>query len=56
MASILFDVAAIMVFMSPAFLMLLRRMFSPRFIAFEKNIHAHKVASYTLLFWCAVHI
>ncbi|KAI8326031.1 hypothetical protein GQ54DRAFT_301391 [Martensiomyces pterosporus] len=56
MTSILFDVAAILVFMSPTFLMLLRRTFLPRFITFEKNIHAHKVASYTMLFWSAMHI
>ncbi|KAJ1956305.1 hypothetical protein GGI12_005339, partial [Dipsacomyces acuminosporus] len=55
-ASILFDMAAILVFMSPTFLSLLRHTFLPRFITFEKNIHAHKVAAYTLLFWAAVHI
>ncbi|KAJ2624359.1 hypothetical protein GGI26_001493 [Coemansia sp. RSA 1358] len=56
MASTLLDIAAILVFMSPTFLMLLRRTFLPRFITFEKNIHAHKVASYTLVFFSAVHI
>ncbi|KAJ1955583.1 hypothetical protein GGI12_005526, partial [Dipsacomyces acuminosporus] len=56
MRCILFDVGAILVFMSPTFLMLLRRTFLPRFISFEKNIHAHKVASYTMLFWSAIHI
>ncbi|KAI8317939.1 hypothetical protein GQ54DRAFT_130312 [Martensiomyces pterosporus] len=54
--SILFDMAAILVFMSPTFLMLLRYTFLPRFITFEKNIHAHKVAAYTLLFWAATHV
>ncbi|ORX71102.1 hypothetical protein DL89DRAFT_282589 [Linderina pennispora] len=52
----LFDVACIMIFMSPTFLMLLQHTFLPRFIKFEKNIHAHKVAAYTMLFWSAVHI
>ncbi|KAJ1721200.1 hypothetical protein LPJ53_004253 [Coemansia erecta] len=56
MACILFDLGAILVFMSPTFLSLLRRTFLPRFITFEKNIHAHKVASYTMLFWSAIHI
>ncbi|KAJ1953025.1 hypothetical protein GGI12_006106, partial [Dipsacomyces acuminosporus] len=56
MRCILFDIAAILVFMSPTFLMLLRRTFLPRFITFEKNIHAHKVAAYTMLFWAAIHI
>ncbi|KAJ2724647.1 hypothetical protein GGI07_001799 [Coemansia sp. Benny D115] len=56
MACILFDLAAILVFMSPTFLGLLRYTFLPRFITFEKNIHAHKVASYTMLFWSAIHI
>ncbi|KAJ2032156.1 hypothetical protein H4S03_006338, partial [Coemansia sp. S3946] len=42
--------------MSPTFLMLLRRTFLPRFITFEKNIHAHKVASYTMLFWSIMHM
>ncbi|KAJ1802917.1 hypothetical protein LPJ75_006031, partial [Coemansia sp. RSA 2598] len=56
MECILFDLGAILVFMSPAFLSLLRRTFLPRFITFEKNIHAHKVASYTMLFWSAIHI
>ncbi|KAJ2234546.1 hypothetical protein H4R99_003336 [Coemansia sp. RSA 1722] len=56
MECILFDLGAILVFMSPTFLSLLRRTFLPRFITFEKNIHAHKVASYTMLFWSAIHI
>ncbi|KAJ1941673.1 hypothetical protein FBU59_003437 [Linderina macrospora] len=56
MHSMLFDVACIMIFTSPTFLMLLQRTFLPRFIKFEKNIHAHKVAAYTMLFWAAVHI
>ncbi|ORX67557.1 hypothetical protein DL89DRAFT_285573 [Linderina pennispora] len=56
MHCMLFDVACIMIFMSPTFLMLLQRTFLPRFIKFEKNIHAHKVAAYTMLFWSAVHI
>ncbi|KAJ1944497.1 hypothetical protein FBU59_002582 [Linderina macrospora] len=56
MHGILFDVACIMIFTSPTFLMLLQRTFLPRFIKFEKNIHAHKVAAYTMLFWAAVHI
>ncbi|KAJ2779069.1 NADPH oxidase 3 [Coemansia javaensis] len=56
MASILFDAAAILVFMSPTFLAVLQRTLLPRFIVIEKRIHAHKVASYTLIFWCAVHI
>ncbi|KAJ2907089.1 hypothetical protein GGI21_003952, partial [Coemansia aciculifera] len=56
MSCVLLDVAAILVFMSPTLLMLLRRTFLPRFITFEKNIHAHKVASYTMLFWALVHV
>ncbi|KAJ2460641.1 NADPH oxidase 3 [Coemansia sp. RSA 2424] len=56
MSCILLDIAAVLTFMSPAFLMLLRRTFLPRFVSLEKNVHAHTVASYTLLFWTAVHI
>ncbi|KAJ2787777.1 hypothetical protein GGI18_003094 [Coemansia linderi] len=56
MSCILLDIGAILVFMSPTFLMLLRRTFLPRFITFEKNIHAHKVASYTMVFWAIMHI
>ncbi|KAJ1897946.1 hypothetical protein LPJ66_003054 [Kickxella alabastrina] len=55
MACSLFDLAAILIFMSPTFLSLCRRTFLPRFITFEKNIHAHKVASYTMLFWSILH-
>ncbi|KAJ1735262.1 hypothetical protein LPJ61_000636 [Coemansia biformis] len=54
-ASMLFDVAAILVFMSPMFLMAVRRAL-PRFIVIEKGRHAHKVAAYTLTFWSIVHI
>ncbi|KAJ2899802.1 hypothetical protein IWW38_000832 [Coemansia aciculifera] len=53
---ILLDVAAVLLFMSPAFIMLLRRTFLPRFVSLEKNVHAHSAASYTLLFWTIVHI
>ncbi|ORX74596.1 hypothetical protein DL89DRAFT_300838 [Linderina pennispora] len=53
---ILFDMASILVFMSPTFMLLLQRTFLPRFVKLEKNIHAHKVASYTLLFWSALHV
>ncbi|KAI9480035.1 ferric reductase NAD binding domain-containing protein [Coemansia mojavensis] len=56
MSSILFDTAAILVFMSPTAILLLRRTFIHRFITLEKNVHAHKVAAYTMVFWSAVHI
>ncbi|KAJ2158431.1 hypothetical protein GGF46_003782 [Coemansia sp. RSA 552] len=55
MISILVDLAAMFVFMSPTVILLLRRTFLPRFIAFEENIHAHMIASVTMIFWSAVH-
>ncbi|KAJ1930812.1 hypothetical protein EC988_009999, partial [Linderina pennispora] len=54
--SILFDVACILIFMSPTFMLLLQHTFLPRIVRLEKNIHAHKVAAYTLLFWAALHV
>ncbi|KAJ1911007.1 hypothetical protein H4219_006072 [Mycoemilia scoparia] len=42
--------------MSPTFLYLLNRKILPRFITFEKNIHVHKVAAYTLVVWLIGHI
>ncbi|KAJ1679527.1 hypothetical protein EV182_001871 [Spiromyces aspiralis] len=49
-------VAAVYVCMSPTFLMLLRRVTPLRLVTFEKNIHAHKVAGYTLVVWIIIHI
>ncbi|KAJ2490505.1 hypothetical protein IWW37_003065 [Coemansia sp. RSA 2050] len=48
--------ASIFLFMSPTLMLLLRETFLPRYIAIEKNIHAHKVASYTTAFWTVAHI
>ncbi|KAJ2783376.1 hypothetical protein H4R18_001743 [Coemansia javaensis] len=49
-------VAAIFLFMSPTLLELLRRTPLSRHVVFEKNIHAHKVAAYTLVFWGVAHV
>ncbi|KAJ2810658.1 hypothetical protein H4S07_002548 [Coemansia furcata] len=48
--------AAIFLFMSPTLLELLRRTFISRYVVIEKNVHAHKVAAYTFLFWMVAHI
>ncbi|KAJ2746464.1 hypothetical protein GGI20_001307 [Coemansia sp. BCRC 34301] len=41
---------------SPTLLLLLRETFLPRYIAIEKNIHAHKIAGYTSLLWSLTHV
>ncbi|KAI8325800.1 hypothetical protein GQ54DRAFT_254126 [Martensiomyces pterosporus] len=41
--------------MSPTLLELLRRTFVSRHIAIEKNIHAHKVAAYSVFIWMVAH-
>ncbi|KAJ2032275.1 hypothetical protein IW146_007436 [Coemansia sp. RSA 922] len=48
--------SCIFLFMSPTLMLLLRETFLPRYIAIEKNIHAHKVASYTTALWSVVHV
>lgn len=48
--------SAIFLFMSPTLLELLRRTFVSRYVVIEKNVHAHKVASYTLFFWSLAHV
>ncbi|KAJ1954958.1 hypothetical protein GGI12_005674, partial [Dipsacomyces acuminosporus] len=35
---------------------LLRRTFISRYVAIEKNIHAHKIAAYTVCFWTIAHV
>ncbi|KAJ1917648.1 hypothetical protein H4219_003110, partial [Mycoemilia scoparia] len=47
---------AIYICMSPTFLYILNRSILPRAITFEKNIHTHKVAAYTLVFWTILHV
>ncbi|KAJ2472415.1 hypothetical protein GGI02_001593 [Coemansia sp. RSA 2322] len=48
--------AAIFLFMSPTLLELLRRTFISRYVSIEKNVHAHKIAAYTFLFWMLAHV
>ncbi|KAJ2690380.1 hypothetical protein IWW39_000779 [Coemansia spiralis] len=48
--------ASIFLFMSPTLMLLLRETFLPRYIAIEKNIHAHKIASYTTALWSVAHV
>ncbi|KAJ2080510.1 hypothetical protein H4R24_003030 [Coemansia sp. RSA 988] len=56
MDCLMVSISAIFLFMSPALLELLRRTFLSRYIVFEKNVHAHKVAAFTMLFWTIAHI
>ncbi|KAJ2906381.1 hypothetical protein GGI21_004049, partial [Coemansia aciculifera] len=53
---IMVSYGAIFLFMSPTLLELLRRTFISRFVVIEKNVHAHKTASYTFLFWMVAHV
>ncbi|KAJ1913769.1 hypothetical protein H4219_005069 [Mycoemilia scoparia] len=55
-AGIMTCLIAIYICMSPTFLYLINRSILPRVITFEKNVHAHKVAAYTLLFWTICHV
>ncbi|KAJ1987400.1 hypothetical protein GGI25_000774 [Coemansia spiralis] len=53
---LMFSFSVIFIFMSPALLELLRRTFISRYVSIEKNVHAHKVAAYTALFWMIAHV
>ncbi|KAJ1679316.1 hypothetical protein EV182_002297 [Spiromyces aspiralis] len=53
---IMFSTSVILVFMAPTFLSALRYTFISRFVAIDKNIHAHKVAAYTTFFWMFCHV
>ncbi|KAJ2330759.1 hypothetical protein GGI00_003557 [Coemansia sp. RSA 2681] len=48
--------SSIFLFMSPTLMLLLRETFLPRYIAIEKNIHAHKIAGYTTILWSVTHV
>ncbi|KAJ1671472.1 hypothetical protein EV182_007612, partial [Spiromyces aspiralis] len=48
--------AFILVFMSQTLLSMLRLTPISRWIKFEKNVHAHKLAAYTLLGWVITHV
>ncbi|KAJ2816493.1 hypothetical protein FBU31_006556 [Coemansia sp. 'formosensis'] len=37
-------------------MLVLRETFLPRYIAIEKNVHAHKIAGYATTFWTVVHV
>ncbi|KAJ1718472.1 hypothetical protein LPJ61_006615, partial [Coemansia biformis] len=50
------SVSAIFLFMSPTLLELLRRTLIARYVVLEKNIHAHKIAAYTVAFWMVAHV
>ncbi|KAJ2636937.1 hypothetical protein GGF40_002695 [Coemansia sp. RSA 1286] len=56
MSCMMVSYSAIFLFMSPTLLELLRRTFVSRYVAIEKNVHAHKIAGYTFLFWAVVHV
>ncbi|KAJ1737629.1 hypothetical protein LPJ72_000326 [Coemansia sp. Benny D160-2] len=56
MSCMMLSISAIFLFMSPTLLELLRRTIIPRYVSIEKNVHAHKVASYTALFWIVCHV
>ncbi|KAJ2828870.1 hypothetical protein IWW50_001158 [Coemansia erecta] len=56
MSCLMVSISAIFLFMSPTLLELLRRTFVSRYVAIEKNIHAHKIAAYTMAFWTIAHI
>ncbi|KAJ2485962.1 hypothetical protein IWW47_005524, partial [Coemansia sp. RSA 2052] len=55
-ACMMVSYGAIFLFMSPTLLELLRRTFISRYVVIEKNVHAHKTAAYTFLFWMVAHI
>ncbi|KAJ2723572.1 hypothetical protein GGI07_002527 [Coemansia sp. Benny D115] len=52
----MFSFSAIFIFMSPTLLELLRRTFISRYVSIEKNVHAHKIAGYSFLFWALAHV
>ncbi|ORX69028.1 hypothetical protein DL89DRAFT_284378 [Linderina pennispora] len=54
--AILFDVAAILVLMSPTFIGLMQKTFLPRYISFERNVAAHTTAAEYLLIWSLIHM
>ncbi|KAJ2666973.1 hypothetical protein IW148_000392 [Coemansia sp. RSA 1199] len=56
MSCLMVSISAIFLFMSPTMLELLRRTFVSRYLVIEKNVHAHKVAAYTMVFWTLAHI
>ncbi|KAJ1943460.1 hypothetical protein FBU59_002905 [Linderina macrospora] len=56
MCCLMFSFAMIFIFMSPTLLELLRRTFISRHISIEKNIHAHKIASYSVAIWGIAHV
>ncbi|KAJ2628789.1 hypothetical protein H4R22_003693 [Coemansia sp. RSA 1290] len=56
MACLMVSISAIFLFMSPTLLELIRRTFVSRYVAIEKNVHAHKIAAYTMAFWTVAHI
>ncbi|KAJ2326019.1 hypothetical protein IWW51_002496, partial [Coemansia sp. RSA 2702] len=56
MACLMVSISAIFLFMSPALLELLRRTVLSRYVVFEKNVHAHKIAAYTMAFWSVAHV
>ncbi|KAJ2400828.1 hypothetical protein GGI23_001790 [Coemansia sp. RSA 2559] len=53
---LMWSISAIFLFMSPTLLELLRRTVIPRYVSIEKNVHAHKIAAYTMLFWVICHV
>ncbi|KAJ2746465.1 hypothetical protein GGI20_001308 [Coemansia sp. BCRC 34301] len=56
MSCMMVSYGAIFLFMSPTLLELLRRTLISRYVVIEKNVHAHKTAAYTFLFWMVAHI
>ncbi|KAJ2158187.1 hypothetical protein GGF46_003960 [Coemansia sp. RSA 552] len=56
MSCLMVSLSAIFLFMSPAMLELLRRTLVSRYVVIEKNVHAHKIAAYTMTFWTICHI
>ncbi|KAJ1917966.1 hypothetical protein H4219_002907 [Mycoemilia scoparia] len=53
---LMFDISVIFIFMSPTLLSFLRHTFVSRFVVVDKNVHAHKVASYSAAFWIICHV
>ncbi|KAI7825873.1 ferric reductase NAD binding domain-containing protein, partial [Kickxella alabastrina] len=56
MSCMMVSLSAVFLFMSPTLLELFRRTFISRYVLIEKNIHAHKIAGYSFLFWAIAHV
>ncbi|KAI9504565.1 hypothetical protein GGI25_000775 [Coemansia spiralis] len=53
---LMFNLSCTFLFMTPSVIGVLRQTFLRRHVDFDKNVHAHKLCAYSMVFWSIIHV